>query len=61
MVNSGAVTRNESIEIFKLERRLSMYQRAINEIDDYFEYRMESKKDQEEVRSILKKLTESIT
>lgn len=32
---------------------LSAYQKAINQIDDYFEYQMESKKDQKKVHQIM--------
>ena len=39
---------------------LPHYQKAINEIDDYFEYRMESKKDQAKVHRILAALTEQL-
>ena len=41
--------------------RLSMYQKAINMIDDYFEYRMESVVDQKEVHKILGNLTDSLS
>ena len=37
-----------------------LYQNAINEIDDYFEYRNESKKDRKMVHSILEKLTRKL-
>jgi len=39
---------------------LQIYQRAINRIDDYFEYSMESKVDQARVREILKELSDSL-
>lgn len=42
------------------EEILSHYRKAINEIDDYFEYSMESKKDQKKVRKILAKLTDNM-
>lgn len=41
-------------------KRLAFYILAVNQIDDYFEYRMESKKDQEAVREILAELTKNI-
>ena len=34
-------------------KMLHSYKKAINRIDDYFEYRMESKRDQLRVREIL--------
>lgn len=40
---------------------LSHYQRAINKIDDYFEYRCESEKDKQYVYKVLAELTEDIT
>lgn len=36
------------------------YRTAINEIDDYFEYQCDSKKDQKEVHKILARLTKKI-
>lgn len=39
---------------------LALYREAINKIDDYFEYSMESKRDQHKVRSILAELTEGL-
>lgn len=39
---------------------LYCYRKAINKIDDYFEYSMESKKDQKKVRQILSDLTEEL-
>ena len=41
--------------------RLESYQRAINKLDDYFEYRNESVKDREVVHAILAKLTKEIS
>ena len=43
-----------------LRSRLDIYQRAINEIGDYFEYMNESQKDRKAVHSILKRLTEKL-
>lgn len=40
---------------------LKMYQRAINEIDDFFEYANESMSDRYKVKSILSKLTVSLS
>lgn len=45
----------------RLQTRLSHYQRAINEIDDYFEYRMESKLDQKYVHYVLANLTSNLS
>lgn len=39
-----------------LEKELSLYRKAINQIDDYFEYINESKRDREFVHKILDKL-----
>ena len=39
---------------------LELYQQAINKIDDYFEYSMESKKDQKKVQAILAELTKAL-
>ena len=39
---------------------LIAYQKAINKIDDYFEYSMESKKDQEKVHKILDDLMKKL-
>jgi hypothetical protein len=41
-------------------RLLDAYTRAINKIDDYFEYQCESSQDQAEVYRILKQLTDEI-
>ncbi len=41
--------------------RLSMYQKAVNEVDDYFEYANESKKDQKQVHKILGNLTDALS
>lgn len=43
-----------------LRNRLGIYQKAINEIDDYFEYRNESKKDRKAVHGVLGRLTERL-
>jgi len=39
-------------------KHLSLYQKAINNLDDYFEYAMESKKDQKKVHQIIGNLTD---
>ena len=47
----------------KLEAKTSMlkaYQRAVNLIDDYFEYGMESETDQKFVHDVLKELTATL-
>lgn len=49
----------EGIE--KANRRLLAYQNAVNEIDDYFEYAMESKRDQKKVYQILGNLTDKLS
>lgn len=41
-------------------RRLAAYQKAVNQIDDYFEYAMELKQDQKKVHQILGNLTDAI-
>jgi hypothetical protein len=40
--------------------KLSKYQKAINDIDDYFEYAMDSKTDQKKVHQILGNLTDAL-
>lgn len=42
-------------------RRVLAYQDAINQIDDYFEYAMESKRDQKKVHQILGNLTDKLS
>lgn len=44
-----------------LETQLKHYQKAVNEIDDYFEYRMESKRDQKQVHFVLANLTSNLS
>ena len=39
---------------------LAEYQRAINRIDDYFEYRHESEKDKQHVVEVLDNLTDQL-
>lgn len=39
---------------------LESYIKAINKIDDYFEYQCQSQKDQQRVHKILKELTEDL-
>jgi len=46
--------------VMESTRCLRAYQKAMNEIDDYFEYSMESKKDQKKVHQILSNLTDTI-
>lgn len=41
-------------------QKLEAYQKAINKIDDYFEYRGESEKDRKRVHKILAELTENL-
>jgi hypothetical protein len=45
----------------KTEAALKAYIESINEIDDYFEYANESKRDREFVHSVLNKLTNKLT
>lgn len=42
----------------KQNKRVLAYQKFTNAIDDYFEYRCESKKDQRKVHQLLQNLTE---
>ncbi len=42
------------------EQLLTLYRKAINRIDDYFEYSMQSEKDQKRVHEILAKLSNEI-
>lgn len=44
----------------RVRHRIYAYQRAINRIDDYFEYQMESKVDQAAVKDILQLLTKEL-
>jgi hypothetical protein len=46
--------------MIKANSQLFSYQKAINEIDDYFEYAMESKQDQKKVHQILGNLTDKL-
>ena len=48
-------------ELITVRSYLTAYQQAVNKIDDYFEYRMESKTDQAKVREILSELTGKIS
>lgn len=48
------------IIMWRQHRQLSAYQKAVNQIDDYFEYAMESKRDQSRVHQILGDLTEKL-
>lgn len=43
-------------ELEKSSKRLVCYQKAINSLDDYFEYSCESKKDRTKVYMVLEKL-----
>ena len=47
-------------ELEKCRERLEAYQDAINAIDDYFEYRNESKLDRAVVYGIISTLTQSL-
>ena len=42
------------------DKMITAYQRAINKIDDYFEYRAESAADRSKVHDILSDLTEEL-
>jgi hypothetical protein len=44
-----------------MDNILELYIKAINEVDDYFEYRCESKKDQKKVHDILEQLTKELS
>ena len=44
----------------RTERRLALYQQTFNEIDDYFEYRHESRKDRAFVLRCMAKLTDNL-
>jgi hypothetical protein len=44
----------------KADKTLALYQHAVNQIDDYFEYSMESKKDQKRVHQVLVNLTDAL-
>jgi hypothetical protein len=44
----------------KANKNLALYQHAINQLDDYFEYSMESKKDQKRVHHVLGNLTDAL-
>lgn len=52
----------EELKVFaaRKQRVLNLYQQAIDVIDDYFEYRCESKKDQRKIHQILENLTEEL-
>ena len=55
------LTRDELIStLATANARLNEYIKAVNEIDDYFEYAMESKKDQKQVHKILGNLTDRL-
>ena len=54
-------TYNELSEGLRIaNNNLSKYQKAINNIDDYFEYAMDSKTDQKKVHQILGNLTDAL-
>lgn len=44
----------------KLNKRLFAYQQAVNQIDDYFECAMESRRDQKKVHQIIGNLTDGL-
>jgi len=48
-------------QFHKLSRTLLTYQAAINDIDDYFEYRYKSKKDKKYVYKVLNKLSKELS
>jgi hypothetical protein len=60
--------KNEAIEELKLARQQIdtlediniLYRKAINQIDDYFEYTSESEKDRKFVYSVLNALTDKL-
>lgn len=55
------LTREELEEsLIYTNKLLLAYQNAVNEIDDYFEYRCESDKDKRKVYKVLQTLTENL-
>lgn len=68
MSATGDLFEQKENEIFDLQRKLhkqeeltAAYQKTVNRIDDYFEYRNESVSDREEVQAILARLTKFLT
>lgn len=47
-------------DLRQANKHLAVYQETVNQIDDYFEYAMESKKDQKKVHQILGNLTDAL-
>jgi conjugal transfer/entry exclusion protein len=47
-------------KLSKANKTLDLYQNAVNQIDDYFEHSMESKKDQKRVHQVLGNLTDAL-
>lgn len=47
-------------EFKRVQKNLELYQKAVNKIDDYFEYRNESAKDRNYIYGILLELSESL-
>lgn len=55
------MTREELEKALALQnRRVAVYANAVNQIDEYFDSKMESKKDQKKVHQILGNLTDSL-
>jgi len=54
------VTESEKKYLKQIETRLTIYEQAINRIDDHFEYRHESEKDKNFVRRTLAMLTSQL-
>lgn len=48
-------------KLIRLQKQFDVYQKAVNKIDDYFEYRNESVDDGDFVRTTLNELTNSLT
>ena len=47
-------------DYWKSERDIQVYRNFVNKLDDYFEYRFESMKDQKKVNQLLQDLTEAL-
>ena len=68
MSATGDMMDQKDEEIFALKRKvhrqeeiISAYQKTVNRIDDYFEYRNESVSDREEIHEILNGLTQTLS
>ena len=53
--------KENTVDADKQAEMLRIYQVAVNRIDDYFEYRMQSEQDKKAVQAILEDLTDSLT